>query len=402
MADKNRLTNLRSTLVQYNQWQTKAVIPTMLTGCAERWRSYMKQRDEFNRLFQKMENSNAGYPLGYMTNYYFRNFEHPTTAFYDGLYEFDKQNYHLLTEQEMLDLEQKFKVDEIAAEVKRSIQEIRDHVNEVVATNAPIRRLKGMEGFYRELVAIRDDPWYYSEDLVSKMQPKGAYRCPEVHAALGLKMPFHRELHVKLEPMYETFDILKTKLKRLKSVLDSISSDLAFSDLQETTAGVPTIGTQVASKETGASIHPPKAFIAHGGKSGVLDKLREFIQALGIDPLIVELLPTKGMSVDDKVKKYIHEADCGIVLATRGGIIDKKSEKQHPRLNVIDEFERLRAVFPDKTILLLEKGVDLPSNIAGLTYEPFVRQSMDRAFTAIARELRDMKILKAVKPEKEE
>lgn len=145
----------------------------------------------------------------------------------------------------------------------------------------------------------------------------------------------------------------------------------------------------------------PKAFIAHGGRSGVLDKLREFIQALGIDPLIVELLPAKGMSVDDKVNKYIKDADCGIVLATGGGIVDKKSEKEHPRLNVIDEFERLRTVFPNKTILLLEKGVDLPSNISGLTYEPFVRQSMDRAFTAIARELTAFGILRAVKPKTE-
>lgn len=145
---------------------------------------------------------------------------------------------------------------------------------------------------------------------------------------------------------------------------------------------------------------PPKAFIAHGGRSGILDKLREFIEALGIKPIIVELSPTKGMTVDEKVNKYIKDADCGIVLATKGGIVDTKGKepKQHPRLNVIDELERLRAAFPEKTILLVERGVDLPSNISGLTYEPFVGQSMDRAFTAIARELTEFGILKAVKP----
>ena len=146
---------------------------------------------------------------------------------------------------------------------------------------------------------------------------------------------------------------------------------------------------------------PPKAFIAHGGKSGVLNKLREFVEALGIKPIIVELSPTKGMSVDDKVNKYIKDADCGIILATKGGIIDTKGKetKQHPRLNVTDELERLRAAFPNKTILLLEKGVDLPSNISGLTHEPFVGQSMDRAFTAIARELVEFGILRATKPQ---
>lgn len=154
-------------------------------------------------------------------------------------------------------------------------------------------------------------------------------------------------------------------------------------------------------KKPTVSTEKPKAFIAHGGRSGILDKLREFIEALGIKPIIVELSPSRGMTVDEKVSKYIKDADFGIVLATKGGIIDTKGKetKQHPRLNVIDELERLRAAFPDKTILLLEKGVDLPSNISGLTHEPFVGQSMDRAFTAIARELVEFGILRATKPQ---
>lgn len=142
----------------------------------------------------------------------------------------------------------------------------------------------------------------------------------------------------------------------------------------------------------------PKVFIVHGGKSSVLEKLREFVEALGIKPLIVEMLPSKGMTLADKVKKYQQEADCAIILATRGGIIDTKSGKQHPRLNVIDELSSFWEAFPERVIVLLEKGAQLPSNKSGLTYEAFARQSMDRAFIAIARELTEMKILKAVKP----
>ncbi|GAI92853.1 unnamed protein product, partial [marine sediment metagenome] len=127
---------------------------------------------------------------------------------------------------------------------------------------------------------------------------------------------------------------------------------------------------------------PPKVFIVHGGKSGVLDKLCEFVEALGIKPLVVEMLPSKGMTLANKVKKYQQEADCAIILATRGGIIDIKSGKQHPRLNVIDELSSFWEAFPERVILLLEKGVELPSNKAGVAYEPFARQSMDRAFTA--------------------
>lgn len=235
MTGKNKLADLKGALIPYNQGQVMRVIPLMLDEYGKRWGPYTEQCDEFSRLFEKMENSNANYPLGYMTDYYFRNFKHPTAPFYDGQHGFDKQNYCLLTAQEMTDLKQKFKVDEVAAEVKQSIQEIRYYVDGVVAKNAPIRRLKGMGEFYSQLVAIRDESWYYPADVASQMKPKGEYICPEVHAGMGLKMPFHRKLYVKLQPMYKTFDILETKLKRLKAVLESISSDLAFSDFREDT-----------------------------------------------------------------------------------------------------------------------------------------------------------------------
>ncbi len=164
---------------------------------------------------------------------------------------------------------------------------------------------------------------------------------------------------------------------------------------------VETIPIAKENSEQGVMMNKiqPAAFIVHGGRSGVLDKLREFVEALGIKPLIVEMLPSKGMTLADKVKKYQQEADCAIILATRGGIIDTKSGKQHPRLNVIDELSSFHEAFPEKVVVLLEKGAELPSNKAGLTYEPFARQSMDRAFTAIARELTEMKILKAVRPQ---
>jgi len=160
MTDKSSLAKLKSALIPYNEGQVMGVIPAMLAEYHEKWHLYIEQRGEFNKLLQKMDNSNANYPHGYMTNYYFRNFEHPTTPFYDGCYSFDKQNYHLLTEQEMTDLEQRFKVNEIVAEVNQDVQQIRDYVSGVTAKNAPIRRLKGMEEFYSELVAIRDNPWY--------------------------------------------------------------------------------------------------------------------------------------------------------------------------------------------------------------------------------------------------
>ena len=333
MTGKNKLAKLKSALIPHNQGQVMGVIPLMLDEYEKRWHPYIEQRDEFHKLFEKMENSNANYPFGYMTNYYFQNFERPTTPFYDGWSEFDEQNYHLLTEQEMVNLELKFKVDEITAEVQRSIREIRDYVDGVVAKNAPIRRLTGMKEFYSELTAIRDEPWWYQKNLVSEMHPKQAVTREEAHTGMGLKMPFHRELYVKLHPAYTTFTILKTKLNRLKTVLDSISSDLAFSELQEDTSEglVPT--------------HPPKAFIAHGGESAARDKLEDFLTALGVTPIIVEKQSSEGRSKDKNVEYYLKQCDCAIILATKGDI-DGQTGEFIPRGNILNEVGRCQEIFP--------------------------------------------------------
>lgn len=360
------------------------VIPTMLNEYYERWRPYIERRGDFYKLFQKMENSNANYPFGYMTNYYFRDFERPTTALYNGWSGFDEQNYHLLTDQEMVDLEQKFKVEEITVEVQKSIQEIHGYVDGVVAKNAPIRRLKSMKEFYGDLIAIRDEPWWYQKDLVSEMHPKQAVTREQAHGGMGLRMPFHRELYVKLYPAYATLDILETKLKQLKTVLDSISSDLAFSELQESTLEelVPT--------------NPPKAFIAHGGKAAARDKLESFLAALGVTPIIVEEQPSQGRSKDKNVEYYLKECDCAIILATKGDI-DGQTGEFIPRGNILNEIGRCQEIFPDRMIYLLEKETKFPTNIDEKVWGRFAEESMDGAFIKIAKELRAFGLMKAMK-----
>jgi len=388
MTDKSRLANLRSALIQYNQGQVTGVIPVMLAEYRKRWRPYIEQHDEFNKLFQKMENSNANYPHGYMTNYYFRNFEHPTTPFYDGRWSFDEQSYHLLTEQEMMDLEQRFKVDGIATEVKQDVQEIRDYVSGVLAKNASIRHLKGMEEFYSELVTIRDDPWYYSVDLTNAMRPKVEFITVEAHVGLGLKTPFHRELYIKLQPAYETFNILETKLKRLKTVLDSVSSDLAFSEFRGGTTEelIPT--------------HPPKAFIAHEGKTEALAKLKNFLDALGVEYLMAEGEPSDGRSVEGQVKWTSQLADFTIILATKGKAINKVTGKAYMGMNVADELGRAREVFNNRIILLLQIGVEPHTDISEIVHERFAPQSMDKAFIKVARELTGWGLIRALVEER--
>jgi predicted nucleotide-binding protein len=146
---------------------------------------------------------------------------------------------------------------------------------------------------------------------------------------------------------------------------------------------------------------PPKAFIAHGGDSPALSKLKSFLEALGVQPLIVEEQPSEGRSVGENVDWYARQADCAIILATKGDI-DSKTGRFIPRGNVLIEIGKSQELFKDRIIYLLQAGAKLPTDVSEKVRERFTPQSIDNAFIKIAKELNKFGILKAVKPHKEE
>lgn len=140
---------------------------------------------------------------------------------------------------------------------------------------------------------------------------------------------------------------------------------------------------------------PPKAFISHGKESVALNKLEEFLRALGIEPLIVKEQPSLDKTIDDKVNYYLSQADFVVILATGD---DEIEGKLHPRQNVIHEIGLAQRTHEGKIIYLLEAGTEFPSNISPKVWERFKQRNMIKAFLCIVRELRAYGILKCVKP----
>jgi len=190
----------------------------------------------------------------------------------------------------------------------------------------------------------------------------------------------------ELPPLKGTADQLSQH--RVKSMVR------ASAELEAILSSVERYG--ILEKQEGAI--PPKAFIAHGGKSASLNKLCSFLEALGIEPLVAEIEPSEGRLTEEQVNKYMKQADCAIILATYGHIVDEKTHEKHPRLNVVDEIGRCSKVFPHRTILLLEKGVDLPSNVSGIVRECFTKQNMEKAFIKVAVELRAFGLVRPIRP----
>lgn len=134
---------------------------------------------------------------------------------------------------------------------------------------------------------------------------------------------------------------------------------------------------------------PPKVFIAHEGMTRALDKVKSFLDVLGIKYLIAEIEPSDGRQIEGQVTSTYGEADFAIVLATKGKVVDKETGKSYMGMNVADELGRAREVFKNRIILLLQKGVEPHTNISGIVYEPFTTQYMENVFKKIVKEIRN-------------
>jgi hypothetical protein len=142
---------------------------------------------------------------------------------------------------------------------------------------------------------------------------------------------------------------------------------------------------------------PPQVFIAHGGETTARDKLQDFLMALGVTPIIVEEQPSQGRSKDKNVEHYLKQCDCAIILATKGDI-DGRTGEFIPRGNILIEIGRSQEILPDKMIYLLEEGAKFPTDIDEKVWERFTKESMDKAFTKIAKEFRAFGLIRAIKP----
>jgi len=141
---------------------------------------------------------------------------------------------------------------------------------------------------------------------------------------------------------------------------------------------------------------PPKAFIAHEGETTALNKLKGFLDALNVKYLIAEIVPSNGRLVEPQVTWTYGQSDFVIILATKGKAINRKTGKPYMGLNIADELGRAREA-KKHIILLLQQGVEPHTNISGIVHERFTPQSMDKAFTKIARELRNWNYIKTGK-----
>ena len=267
--------------------------------------------------------------------------------------------------------------------------------------------LKELEKLYDELHAyfyLRRHVIVQREDLTSEE----AKRANDLHDSITEKLGAFKDLISEATgvPQMANDDvwISAVSYSHTPSVVNALDQVI-----QATSIALGKIRTDIKARKrdarTGESLdkprgrrsEPPKAFVAHEGETKHLDKLRDFLDALGIKPVIAETEASDGRSIERQVDWTQAEADFAVCLATRGKAINKKSGKHYMGLNVADELGRARQVFGNKIILLVQEGVDVHTNTREIVHAKFTAHSMDGAFVKILKELRNWGFVQAAK-----
>ena len=121
-----------------------------------------------------------------------------------------------------------------------------------------------------------------------------------------------------------------------------------------------------------------KVFVVYGHDQTCRDQLEAMLRRWGLEPLILDQLPTEGQTVIEKLEGAIADADFGVVLATpddEGHRVGRPDEKAYrARQNVVLELGMLLSQLGRQNVAILlksQEGMERPSDIQGLIYVPF-------------------------------
>lgn len=135
------------------------------------------------------------------------------------------------------------------------------------------------------------------------------------------------------------------------------------------------------------SYKEPRVFISHG-RANDWHEVQAFIEK-DVDLQTLELAqePNQGRTVLQKLDQESSRCDFAVIVMT--GDDTDSAGNVRARENVMHEIGYFQGKLGMKAVCLLhEEGTNIPSNIHGLVYVPFPKDTVRASFTLLQRELR--------------
>lgn len=137
-----------------------------------------------------------------------------------------------------------------------------------------------------------------------------------------------------------------------------------------------------------------KVFVVYGHDSSARTQLEAMLRRWGLDPIIIDQLPSEGATLIEKLENYYPNVGFAVVLATPDdeayprGKPDEKAFRA--RQNVVLELGMLLAHLGRSRVAILLKDQEVmerPSDIQGLIYIPFKNDLAKEAGLLLAKEM---------------
>lgn len=111
-----------------------------------------------------------------------------------------------------------------------------------------------------------------------------------------------------------------------------------------------------------------KVFITHGKNQAVVEQIKKILTYGKFEPIVSAQREAVSMPVPEKVMADMRSCSAAIVHVGLEKVLIDEQGNQFPQINsnVLIEIGAAMALYPKRYVLLVEKGVTLPSNLQGL------------------------------------
>ncbi len=146
---------------------------------------------------------------------------------------------------------------------------------------------------------------------------------------------------------------------------------------------------ETPSSQVVAPARKQRVFITHGKNKEIVSQLKDLLTFGKFIPVVAEEHETPSKPVPDKVLEDMRSCFAGIIhIASEDELLDKAGSVHHKiNENVLIEIGAAMALYGRNFILLVQKGIHLPSNLQGLYRCDYEGDKLDYEAT--------MKLLKA-------